>query len=101
MFCKCQVSWILPLLILSFIFLGIVYGIPFARAQQDGTNFLAYTNTELGFTIKYPSDWTVENANISGIKGTTFTSSDKSSGVLVDIQDTPGVIFAKCKSLTG
>ena len=36
---------------------NIASNIPVAIAQQDSTNFLTYTNTDLGFTMKYPSDW--------------------------------------------
>jgi hypothetical protein len=35
---------------------------PFANAQQNNPNFLTYTNTDLGFTIKYPSDWKVDES---------------------------------------
>ena len=34
----------------------ISYNIPIASAQEDNTNFLTYTNTNLCFTIKYASD---------------------------------------------
>ena len=38
------------------------------NTQQDNTNFLTYTNTDIGFTIKYPRDWTVdENRAADGI----------------------------------
>jgi hypothetical protein len=36
---------------------------------QANSNFLTYTNTDLGFTMKYPSDWTVDDKNPTlGIK---------------------------------
>jgi|SRR5919205_3922440 hypothetical protein len=39
--------------------------IPLVNAQQDSTNFLTYTNANLGFTIKYTPDWTVDESNIA------------------------------------
>jgi hypothetical protein len=36
-------------------------------------NFLTYTNTNYGFTIKYPSDWNVDDSNSTG-KGVIFGS---------------------------
>jgi hypothetical protein len=65
MSCKGWLSCILPIVILFSIFPGILYNMPLAGAQQDNTNFLTYTNTDLGFTIKYPSDWTVDESGVS------------------------------------
>ena len=46
------------------------------------------TNTGLGFTIKYPSDWTVNGSNIvNGHKVTSFTSADRVGVVFVQIQN--------------
>jgi hypothetical protein len=36
-------------------------------------NFLTYTNTNYGFTIKYPSDWNVDDSNTTGM-GVLFGS---------------------------
>jgi photosystem II reaction center protein PsbP len=32
---------------------------------QVNSSFLTYTNTDLGFTMKYPSDWTIDEKNVS------------------------------------
>jgi hypothetical protein len=71
---KCQVAWIL-LLLISFSTLSVIaYNIPIAAAQNDNANFLTYTNTNLGFTIRYPSNWTVNDRNIvNGHKVVTIT----------------------------
>jgi hypothetical protein len=44
-----------------------------ALAQVNST-FLTYTNTDLGFTIKYPSDWTVNESGIANDKTVDFKS---------------------------
>jgi hypothetical protein len=36
-------------------------------------NFLTYTNTNYGFTIKYPSDWNIDDSNTTGM-GVLFGS---------------------------
>ena len=88
MCCKRRLSWILPSLISFFILSAIVHNIPIVRAQQDNTNFLTHTNTDLGFTIKYPLDWTVNGSNIiNGYKVTSFTSVDRVAIVFVQIQN--------------
>jgi hypothetical protein len=38
-------------------FYFIASNIPSVGAQQNTTNFLTYTNIDLGFTMKYPSNW--------------------------------------------
>jgi PsbP-like protein len=59
-----------------------------ARAQQDNTNFLTYTNTYLSFTIKYPSDWTINESDIvNGHKVASFTSADRVGIVFVQIEN--------------
>jgi hypothetical protein len=40
---------------------------------QVNPSFLTYTNTELGFTMKYPSDWTIDDKNMS-TNGIMFSS---------------------------
>jgi hypothetical protein len=57
-----------------------VYNIPLASAQGANAGFLTYTNTDLGFTIKYPSDWTVNETDTADIK---FTSPDRVGLVFV------------------
>ena len=90
MFCKRPVVWVLPLLFMLFIFLSVVNETPFTRAQQNNTNFITYTNTNLGFTIKHPSDWTVDDRNnntVNGHKVVSFTSPDRIGIVFVQIQN--------------
>jgi hypothetical protein len=65
MSCKGLVTWILSSLLLLLLLTIIAYSIPLANAQQDSTNFLTYTNTNLGFTIEYTPDWTVDESNIA------------------------------------
>jgi hypothetical protein len=77
-----------PLLILSFVFLDAVFNILFAKAQQDGTNFLTYANTILGFTMKHTSNWIVNDSNIvNGHKVVSFTPADKVGIVFVQVQN--------------
>jgi hypothetical protein len=38
-----------------------------AYAEGQTKNFLTYTNTNYGFTIKYPADWNVDDSNISSM----------------------------------
>jgi PsbP-like protein len=90
MFCKRSLVWVFPLLFLLFIFFSIVYYIPFARAQQNNANFITYINTNLGFTIKHPSDWTVNDRNdnaVNGHKVISFTSQDRVGIIFVQIQN--------------
>jgi hypothetical protein len=90
MICKTPVVWVLSLLFLLFIFLNVVYDIPFTRAQQNNVNFITYTNTNLGFTIKHPSDWTVidrNNNTVNGHKVVSFTSPDRVGIIFVQIKN--------------
>ena len=90
MFCKPPVVWVFPLLFLLFIFFSVVYDIPFTRAQQNNANFITYINTNLGFTIKHPSDWTVNDRNnntVNGHKVISFTSPDIVGIVFVQIKN--------------
>jgi hypothetical protein len=77
------------LLLISFSTLSvIVYNIPIAAAQNDNANFLTYTNTNLGFTIKYPSNWTANDRTIvNGHKVASFTSADRVGIVFVQIKN--------------
>jgi hypothetical protein len=56
-----------------------------ASAQQDTTNFLTYTNTDLGFTIKYPSGWTVDKSAMVNDSVVAFISPDRVGTVSVGI----------------
>jgi hypothetical protein len=85
MSCKSRLLWILPLVVSLFILYIITHSIPLANAQQDNTNFLTYTNTNLGFTIKYPPDWTVDESNIAIRNEVIFAPPDKGAivGVMI------------------
>jgi PsbP-like protein len=65
-----------------------------ASAQQHTTNFLTYTDTDLGFTIKYPSDWKSTVTKGSGgsnyvvfYSALDFSSGRNISTVLVGVAD--------------
>jgi hypothetical protein len=67
---------------------------PLVSAQQDTTNFLTYTNTDLGFTIKYPYNWksTVTKGSGGGnyvifISALDFSSGRNISTILVGVAD--------------
>jgi hypothetical protein len=55
---------------------------------QVNSSFLTYTNTDLGFTMKYPSDWSIEDKNMS--TGVKFASPDGpgAGGVIVSANET-------------
>jgi hypothetical protein len=84
--CNGRIVWVLPIFLLLFIFLSLLYDIPFTRAQQD--NFLTYTNTDFGFTIKHPPNWTVNDMDIvNGHAVVSFSSPDRVGVVFVQIQN--------------
>ena len=59
-----------------------------AAAQQNNTSFVTYINADLGFTIRYPWNWTVNASNtINGHKVTSFTSPDRIGVVFVQIEN--------------
>lgn len=60
---------------------GLVYGISTTQ------NFLTYTNSDYGFTIKYPSNWVVDETNITGMTRVKFHSPDHLAGILVDVRN--------------
>jgi hypothetical protein len=85
---KGTLPWIMSSLIFLIVLYNIVNGSQPARAQQDNANFLMYTNTYLGFTIKHPSNWTVNESNIvNGHKVASFTSADRVGMVFVQIEN--------------
>jgi PsbP-like protein len=88
----------LPLLLSSFISYNIERNIPLAKAQQDNASFLTYTNPDLGFTIKYPSDWTVNDSNnmVNGHKVASFTSADRVGIVFVQAENATQGEIAVC-----
>jgi hypothetical protein len=63
-------------------FLTSLYSIPYnVLAQQTTENFLTYTNVDYGFTIKYPSNWVVNDNNFSAF-GVKFISPDSPHAVV-------------------
>lgn len=84
-----RLFWILILLTpLSILLLPnlVCNNTPSARAQQDNTNFHTYVNTDLGFTIKYPSDWTADESHI-GDGTIAFRSPDRSGFVVAGVSN--------------
>jgi hypothetical protein len=63
---------VLTLVVLSSVLLPNLSTLALA---QVNSSFLTYTNTDLGFTMKYPSDWTMVDKNMSTL-GIKFTSPD-------------------------
>jgi hypothetical protein len=83
---KCQVALIL-LLPISFSILSVIaYNISIAAAREDNANFLTYTNPDLGFTIKYPPYWTVDESNIAIRNEVIFVPPNKGAivGVMIN-----------------
>jgi photosystem II reaction center protein PsbP len=69
-----------------------IYDKPIAVSQQDNnanTNFLTYTNTDLGFTMNYPSDWKLNENDILNRYKVMFAPS--SNGVYVAVGITNNV----------
>ena len=83
---KCQVALILLLPISFSILSGIAYNISIAAAREDNANFLTYTNPDLGFTIKYPPYWTVDESNIAIRNEVIFVPPNKGAivGVMIN-----------------
>jgi hypothetical protein len=67
---------------------------------QVNSSFLTYTNTDLGFTINYPSDWSIDDKNMSTI-GIKFASPDGpgAGGVIVSATETGKTIEDFANSL--
>jgi hypothetical protein len=84
---KIHPPWILPSITSLTMLCVILYNIPVATAQQYSANFLTYTNTNLGFTIKFPSDWTVDNSYIPIRNEVIFAPPDKGGFVAVMIRN--------------
>lgn len=68
--------------IISFILL--IQFIPGKVVAQ--TELLTYTNVNYGFTIKYPSDWNVDDSNITGM-GVVFGKEPQGDVQVVRISD--------------
>src|SRR5919202_716697 len=94
MICKGRLYWMLPLFLSSFLLSNVTCNMRVARAQPHTMNFLTYANTDLGFTIKYPSDWKSIVTKGSGgsnyvifISALDFSSGRNISTVLVGVDD--------------
>jgi hypothetical protein len=73
---------VLMVVVLSFVLL------PSSSTQalaQVNSSFLTYTNTDLGFTMKYPSDWTVDDKDMSTV-GIRFSSPDGPAAGFVGVK---------------
>jgi hypothetical protein len=69
----------------SFVLSNIAHNIPLASAQQHYSNFLTYTNTRLGFTFKYPSDWKIYEYEVESGGYITLLSSNSNASVGVSV----------------
>jgi hypothetical protein len=87
MFRKDLAYIILPLFLLYVTQCIIPYNVVPTKAQQASTNFLTYTNRDLGFTMKYPSDWTVNNTRVTNNHTVRFTSADRVRHLFVTIRN--------------
>ena len=87
MFQKDLAYIILPLFLLYVTQCSIPYNVVPTKAQQASTNFLTYTNRDLGFTMKYPSDWTVNNTRVTNDHTVRFTSADRVGHLFVTIRN--------------
>jgi hypothetical protein len=85
---------ILPLLLSSIVLSSTACIMPLAGAKHDTSTFLTYNNTDLGFTIKYPSNWTVEKINAAG-GDIQFISSDRAALVGVSIHKLENITTEK------
>ena len=84
----------LPLFLSSFVLSNMTCNMRVASAQQHTMNFLTYANTDLGFKIKYPSDWKSTVTKGSGGSNYVvfypvlyFSSGRNISTVLVGVDD--------------
>jgi hypothetical protein len=86
---KCNMDTKRGLIVLIVVVLSFVL-LPSLSTQalaQVNSSFLTYTNTDLGFTMKYPSDWTIDDKNMNTV-GIKFTSSDGAGFVVVTANET-------------
>jgi hypothetical protein len=73
--------------LILFLTVGLSVMSNLVRAQTSvHVSFLTYTNIDYGFTIKYPSNWSVDDKNISSL-GVRFKSPDNSGSVLIGIRN--------------
>jgi hypothetical protein len=63
-----------------------ISNIPVASAQQDNKDFLTYTNAEIGFIMKYPSNWTVNETEIQCCHSVVFWSPDGVAAIKVNVE---------------
>lgn len=79
-----NVTFLAMMLVILPISISLFY-IPRQATAQSST-LQTYTNTDLGFTIRYPFDWTVDDKNMSTL-GVRIISPDKFGMVLVTIEN--------------
>ncbi|MDD1684676.1 MAG: zinc ribbon domain-containing protein, partial [Methanoregula sp.] len=102
---KGAMFWIVPLIIIFAILVIAMIGVPYLAALGNSWNggiaplqgsqemYTVYNNPALGFTLQYPESWTYMVAAEPGaqdITDITFTSSDKNTGLLVQVADVSG-----------
>jgi len=86
MFHRGSIHWLLPSLMSLMVLSVIAYYLPIARAQQDNRNFLTYTNADLGFIMKHPSDWSVNETRIQCCHEVVFWSPDGVAALKVQVE---------------
>jgi hypothetical protein len=102
------VSRLIPLVIIIVVVLAVaIAGLPYLASfgdsfgkgvippggSQETETYTVYSNPSLGFTIQYPDSWTYTVTTEPGAQGITdvkFTSSDKNTGLLVQVADVSG-----------
>jgi zinc-ribbon domain/PsbP len=100
---KSALFWVPFLIIVFQILVVAVIGVSALTALQESqarytlpdslAKYTVYNNPSLGFTIQYPETWThteVTETGAQGITDITFTSSDKKTGLLVQVADISG-----------
>ena len=83
-----HVLFIIPLFIISAIIIISNNQIGLVQAQSTNDTFLTYQNLTYGITIKYPSNWTLDDSG--GVDDTdvdiiTFNSPSQSDNATVDV----------------
>jgi hypothetical protein len=79
-----QVFFVSTILVLLFTSLHYIPYNAIAQGLSTTENLLTYTNSDYGFTIKYPSDWIVDDKNITTL-GVKFMSHDSLANILISI----------------
>lgn len=103
---KLAVSGLLPyLIIIAVILVAAIAVLPYLVSLGDSwgrgvtppggsqETYTGYSNPSLGFSVQYPESWTctvTAEPGTSGITDVKFASSDKNSGLLVQVADASG-----------